>query len=426
MMHVLNFSKEQWYEFGLIVGFSLQDIADCQLSLSVLSGYHNTLLQKWLSTDYTASWFSVMTAVKTMLPPACGYADSIIQLYPKLVDSTEKELKDIEEIIPPIVVFTLSSQIPIIATQSEEMGVDRAITNASRVVDVRFNDIEAVLRANTEELKKISNSEEYWKRQLQLDEDLICAILNQNQKLEKVLKSTEKLCQDLFQRNEELNALINKVEKEWTIINIMDQKRENKSSVFEELDKQQFRLKRLKSKNAERLAEICKIPSKVSTLKDDAKRNRDMCNNAKRSMVETMKRQHRLLEKYSALLNASQDRLNIVDKKMLELLALWKDYFSRTAKAAAIGAVVGAVAGLALVVLSGGTGLPAYIAAGAAAGVGGAAVGAIYGWSSYEHEGRRNADIIRNEAVKSNEKRIRLTDMCTDISNRLERQLSSY
>ena len=434
MQALKKFSREQWHEFGLIIGLSLQDISDCQLGVSVSCNYQNTLLQKWLSTDTTASWHTVVTAVKAMLPPACDYADSIVQGYPEVAGSTEKELREMEDIIPPILVVLPHNEIPTVCVKGEELDVDEIVSNVSMVIDKRFRDIEEVLRASNEELKIKSKSEEYWKRQLQLDNELISALQKQNDEIEKLLERTQILCDDLFVRNVDLDRLINRVQGECKIITSMDEKVRSKKALFEEIHKQCIRLEILMSKNAERLVEICKIPSKINKLKEDANINHDMCNNAKKNVLVIMKRQHQLLTKYIDLLSSTQSRLSAVVKGMLDLLEVWAIFYATTQAAygAAIGGTIGGgialLAAWGLTVLTGGAGLPAVLfvsAAGVGGAAGGAAVGGIYGWSSYENQGRLNADIMRQQAEKSDEKRMRLTKTCTEISSKIEHQIRS-
>ena len=433
ILNVIKFSKQQWDEYALIIGFSLQDIADCQLTLSTSCNYQNTLLQKWLATDNTASWYKVMTAVKAMLPPACDYADSIIQQYPKLAKITEKELKYIEEIMTYGVVPTYLKQIPIISDQCEEMDVDGAIENVCSAADVRYNDIKNVLRASNKELEELSNSEEYWKRQNELDTKLIDALKHENSMMESLLSLCEDLSRD-WSKSEELQS---QIQKQWEEIESMDIKVQLKNSVFEELHEQSIRLERLMSKNAERLANICGIPSKVSNLKEDADKNQQLGTDAKNKLQFTIQRQMVLLRKFSQ----SDEIVRRIDEEMKIFLKRWESFFAIGIGTAALGlglvglsvAFTAATAGGGLpVALSVGTGLglggvgTGLGGVGAVLGLGGAAV-AAYSWKVYKNDGRRNADLIHAEVEERSTKRIRLNDMHTKMNSLIERhEIESY
>ena len=427
IMNVLKFSDEQWHEFGLIVALSLQDIADCWSSQSLNCNYQNALLQRWISTDYTASWYTLITAVKAMLPPACDYADSIVQEYPSLAKITEKELKGVEEIIPPSEVFTNSNEIPTVHVQNDEMDVERAIANVSRAIDERFKDIQDVLNARTEQIKKLSMSKDYWERQAHLDNQLIHAISNQNDQLEILIQKTDQLCRELFRDHTRLTELMHKVQDECILINSMDDNVCSKQIIFEELHKQCNRLQILKSKNAERLAAICTIPSKVAQLQETARKNHEKCKNEDLTVIVAMKRQSDLLNKYIALLDSTTQRLNGVVQGITALLELWKEFFTRTSQAAygaVIGGGIGVAAGFALAFITGGAILPALAFAGAV-GLGGAATGGAIGWSTYENQGHQNASIIRNGAEMSNSKRARLAETCTALNSQIDKTINS-
>ena len=71
----------------------------------------------------------------------------------------------------------------------EQMDVDGVVANVARL-DERFKAIEEVLRASKDELEQKSNSEDYWKKQEQVVNDLMYAQLRQSDEIENLLKRT--------------------------------------------------------------------------------------------------------------------------------------------------------------------------------------------------------------------------------------------
>lgn len=355
-----------------------------------------------------------------MLPPACDYADTIVQNHPYIVETNEAELKDLQETIP----FTL--RLPSNAVEGsiemEQMDVDGAVENVAKAVDERFKAIEEVLRASNDELKKKSNSEEYWKKQEQLDNDLMYALSKQNDEIEHLLQKTDKLCSDLCSRNEELLQLTEQVAEECQKIDQLNNKVHSKKTIFEELNDQLIRLQRLKSQNAERLAALVNIPSKIYQLQQDANKNRQLYIEAKENIYIMSERQGVLLKRIISELGQNEDRLNHVNAAMDEMLEKWNGFFSRAARAALLGAAAGIGAAALVTFLTWGMGAPFVISGASAAGVG-VAIGATifagkYGWDLYEQTGRRNLNTFREYARENNAKHIRLTEMADKINKK--------
>ena len=128
-----------------------------------------------------------MTIVKAMLPPACDYADTIVQKHPSITEVNEAELKDLEETIPST--LRLPASVLEDTIEMEQMDVDGVVANVARL-DERFKAIEEVLRASKDELEQKSNSEDYWKKQEQVVNDLMYAQLRQSDEIENLLKRT--------------------------------------------------------------------------------------------------------------------------------------------------------------------------------------------------------------------------------------------
>ena len=158
-----------------------------------------------------------MTVVKAMLPPACDYADTLVQKHPYITEVNEAELKDLEETIPST--LRLLASVLEDTIEMEQMDVDEVVANVAKAVDERFKAIEEVLRASKDELKQKSNSEDYWRKQEQLDNDLMYALSRQSDEIQKLLTRTQRLCSDLFSRSNDLEALIIKVKEECQTIN---------------------------------------------------------------------------------------------------------------------------------------------------------------------------------------------------------------
>ena len=128
-----------------------------------------------------------MTIVKAMLPPACDYANTIVQKHPSITEVNEAELKDLEETIPST--LRLPASVLEDTIEMEQMDVDGVVANVARL-DERFKAIEEVLRASNDELEQKSNSEDYWKKQEQVVNDLMYAQLRQSDEIENLLKRT--------------------------------------------------------------------------------------------------------------------------------------------------------------------------------------------------------------------------------------------
>ena len=403
--HVLKFSTDQWHEFALRLGLCLQEIADC------CSAHPNTPLRRWLSTDDSASWYTLMTIVKAMLPPACDYADTIVQKHPYITEVNEAELKDLQETIPSTLRLPANVADNIIGMEQMDV-VDGAVANVAKAVDERFKAIEEVLLASKAELKQKSGSKEYWKKQEQLDNDLMNALSKQSYEIERLLQATEKLCSDVSSRNNELQPLIIKVTNECQKIDQLNSKVESKKTIFEELNEQLIRLQRLKSQNAERLAALMSIPSKVNQLKQDADKNNELCKTAMINIFVTLQRQEELLKRIIEQLNMNEARLNDVNVGMLQMLDKWKDFFAQASRAAAISTVAAVGAGILTTVFTLGTAAPLTVAAAVAVG---AIAGGAFGWNTYEQIGRKNVERISEHAKIATDERIRLTAKATQI-----------
>ncbi|KAL5460377.1 hypothetical protein EMCRGX_G033823 [Ephydatia muelleri] len=108
--------------------------------------------------------------LRAMLPPACDYANTIVQKHPSITEVNEAELKDLEETIPST--LRLPASVLEDTIEMEQMDVDGVVANVARL-DERFKAIEEVLRASNDELEQKSNSEDYWKKQEQVVNDLM-------------------------------------------------------------------------------------------------------------------------------------------------------------------------------------------------------------------------------------------------------------
>ena len=416
---VLQFSTDQWHEFALRLGLSLQEIADCWSAQTAQCNYPNTLLRRWLSTDDSASWYTLMTIVKAMLPPACDYADTIVQKHPFITEVNEAVLKDLQETIPSTLRLPASVLENIIEMEQMDV-VDGVIANVAKAVDERFKAIEEVLRARKDELEQKSNSEDYWRKQEQLDNDLIYALLRQSDEIEILLKRTGELCSDLNLRNNDLQDLIYKIKEEYQKIDELNNKVESKKTIFEELNEQLIRLQRLKSQNAESLAALTSIPSKVYQLKQDAEKNNQLCKTAKRNISVVLQRQVELLNRITILLEQNENRLNGVIHGLLKMLEIWTDFFAQTSRAAYMASAVGAGAALLATIATWGLATPFTIAAAAVAGAGGAVLGGAYGWTTYEQIGRKNVDRFSEHERMGKEKRRRLTEQAGEIQRQIQ------
>ena len=419
---VLQFSTDQWHEFALLLGLSLQEIADCWSAQTVHCKYPNILLKRWLSTDDSASWYTLMTIVKAMLPPACDYADKIVQDHPSITEVNEAELKDLQETIPST--LRLPASVLEDTIEMEQMDVvDGVVANVAKAVDERFKAIEEVLRASKDELKQKSNSEDYWRKQEQLDNDLIYALSKQNVEIENLLKRTAKVCSDLDSRNDELQGLINKVKEECQKIDELNKKVWSKKTIFEELNEQLIRLQRLKSQNAERLAALTSIPSKVYQLKQDAEKNYQLCETAERNISVVLHRQAELLNRITILLAQNEDRLNGVIHGLLKMLDKWKDYYNtRTGRTAIMAGAAGVAAATFAIIVTWGLAAPFSVGFGAAvaAGASGAVLGGAYGWNTYEKIGRKNVNRFSEHERMGKEKRRRLTEQAGEIQRQIQ------
>ena len=306
----------------------------------------------------------------------------LIKLYRNIhhiTEVNEAELKDLQETIPSTLRLPASVLDDIIEMEQMDV-VDGVVANVAKAVDERFKAIEEVLRASKDELKQKSNSEDYWRKQEQLDNDLIYALSKQNDEIENLLKRTAKLCSDLDSRNDELQGLINKVKEECQKIDELNKKVWSKKTIFEELNEQLIRLQRLKSQNAERLAALTSIPSKVYQLKQDAEKNYQLCKTAERNISVVLHRQAELLNRITILLAQNEDRLNGVIHGLLKMLDKWKDYYNtRTGRTAIMAGAAGVAAATFATIVTWGLAAPFSVGFGAAvaAGAGGAVLG---GW----------------------------------------------
>ena len=414
IMHILKFSHEQWHEFGLIIGFSLQDIADCQSSQSLLCTYQSALLERWLSTDNTASWYALVTAIKSMLPPAYDCANHIAQKYPIVAETTERELKEIENIMLSVITTTHFSQNDY-ALEAEEMDVDRVISDVTRALDERYKAIEEVLHASKEQLSKNSNSQEYWKRQEQLDKDVINALSNQNDLLDK----WGKLCDDISFQNNTLDELLSRIQNERKYIDNMYQGVHSKKLTLDELQKQLSRLKMLRSKNAERLTALLSIPPMVSDLQNQANKNHELWESEKRKLIITIGKNKKTFDKLLQQLS-DETQIKKVTEGMNKMLDIWTDYFSTKI---ALGATIGAAALLAAAALSMVSGFGAFtlplLAAAGVSGTAAAAAGA-YTWLEYKKDGRKHKDLIAEKSEMATKKRKVISEKWADMLNRFE------
>eukprot|EP00731_Ephydatia_muelleri_P030890 Em0022g404a len=416
---VLQFSTDQWHEFALLLGLSLQEIADCWSAQTAQCNYPNTLLRRWLSTDDSASWYTLMTIVKAMLPPACDYADTIVQKHPYITEVNEAELKDLQETIPSTLRLPANVLEDIIEMEQMDV-VDGVVANVAKAVDERFKAIEEVLHASKAELEQKSNSEDYWRKQEQLDNDLMYALSRQSDEIENLLKRMDKLCSDVSTRNTQLQALINQVQEECQKIDQLNKKVWSKKAIFEELNEQLIRLQRLKSQNTESLAALTSIPSKVYQLKQDAEKNIQLCITAKRNISVVLERQAELLNRITKLLAQNEDRLNGVIRGLLNMLEIWADFFARATRAAAMGSALGFGGALLATIITWGMAAPITFAAAAIAGAGGAVLGGAYGWNTYEQIGRKNVDRFSEHERMGKEKRRRLTEQTGEIQHQIK------
>ena len=291
-----------------------------------------------------------MTVVKAMLPPACDYADTIVQKHPYITEANEAELKDLQETIPSTLRLPASVIEDII--EMEQMDVDGVIVNVAKAMDERFKAIEEVLGASNNELQQKSNSEDYWRKQEQLDNDLMYALSRQSDEIENLLKRMDKLCSDVSSRNNELQPLINKIKEEYQKIDELNNKVQSKKTIFEELNEHLIRLQRLKSQNAESLAALTSIPSKVYQLKQDAEKNNKLCKTAKRNISVVLQRQAELLNRITILLAQNDDRLHDVIRGLLNMLEKWADFFTRASRAAFTASAAGITTALLATILT--------------------------------------------------------------------------
>ena len=350
-----------------------------------------------------------MTIVKAMLPPACDYAGTIVQKHPYITEVNEAELKDLQETIPST--LRLPASVLEDTIEMEQMDVvDGVVANVAKAVDERFKAIEEVLRASKAELEQKSNSEDYWKKQEQVVNDLMYAQLMESDEIENLLKRTEKLCSDLSSRYNELQALINKVKEECQKIDQLSNK------VRSRINEQLIRLQRLKSQNTERLAALTSIPSKVYQLKQDTEKNNQLCKTAKRNIFMVLQRQEKLLNRITKLLPKNEDHLNGV---IVGRLDKWKDDFNTQAY------MVGAATVTTIVTW----GLAAFFSVGfgaaVAAGGRGAVIGRAYGWNTYEQIGRKNVDRFSEHERMGEEKRRRLTMQTEQIQLQIQNMIRS-
>ena len=394
---VLKFSTDQWHEFALRLGLCLQEIADC---CSAQCNYPNTLLRRWLSTDDSASWYTLMIIVKSMLPPACDYAGTIVQKHPSITKDNEAELNDLQEIIP--FNHRLPTNFEKNILQIEQMNVvDEAIENVA--VDERLKAIEEIVRAFRDELEQKSGSEKYWKKLEQSDMDLMNAISAQNDWIERFLGRTNTLCSDLTSRNNELQQLTNKVTLECQEIDQLNNKVQLKNAIFEELNEQLIRLQRLKSQNTERLAALMSIPSKVNQFKQDADKNNELCEKAKRKLSMVLQRQIELLSRVTDLLNKTEHYLS----------GVIKDIYTAQASRAALMATlagVGTMVGTTLITW----GATAIIWAGAAV------AGGVYGWKTYEKTSRKIMNTFLEHVREAKAKCIHLIEEVNQIRTKFK------